>query len=144
MEVITKSAKETKSLGEKYGSGLVRTDRPILLALSGDLGSGKTTFLQGLAKGLEIKRRVVSPTFILMRKYEAARGRVFYHIDLYRLDEGVSEELENLGFDEIVGESTSIIAVEWAEKAKEIFPKETVWINFEYVGKDKRKIVIKK
>ena len=144
MEVITKSAKETKSLGEEYGTGLVSANGSVLLALSGDLGSGKTTFLQGFAKGLGIKRRVVSPTFILMRKYDVARGRVFYHIDLYRLDESASEELENLGFDEIVGDPTSIVAVEWAEKAGEAFPKETVWIDFEYVSKTKRKIEIKK
>lgn len=140
MEVITTSAKETKNLGEKYGTGLVRANRSVILALGGDLGSGKTTFLQGFAKGLGIKRRVVSPTFILMRKYDIERGRVFYHIDLYRLDESAGEELANLGFDEIIGDPTSIVAVEWAEKAQKDLPKETVWIDFEYVDKNKRKI----
>ena len=142
MEVITKSAEETKSLGEEHGIGLIEGKKSVLLALSGDLGSGKTTFLQGFAKGLGIKRRVVSPTFILMRRYDTARNRTFYHIDLYRLDESANEELANLGFDEIMGDSTSIVAIEWAEKVKEVLPEETVWIDFEYVGKTKRKIRI--
>ena len=144
MEVITKSAKETKSLGEEHGVGLISEKKPVLLALSGDLGSGKTTFLQGFAKGLGIKKRVVSPTFILMRRYDTAESRTFYHIDLYRLDESAKEELANLGFDEIMGDPTSIVAIEWAERVKEVLPEETVWIDFEYVSKNKRKIRINK
>jgi tRNA threonylcarbamoyladenosine biosynthesis protein TsaE len=144
MEIVTKSAKETKVLGEKYGTDLIKINKPLVLALSGDLGSGKTTFLQGFARGLEIKRRVISPTFILMRKYRTSGGRIFHHIDLYRLDEGVSEELANLGFDEIIKNPKSIVAIEWAEKAKESLPKETVWLNFEYMDNTKRKIEINK
>lgn len=131
-------------MGEKYGTDLIKINKPSVLALSGDLGSGKTTFLQGFARGLEIKRRVISPTFILMRKYRTSGGRIFHHIDLYRLDEDASEELANLGFDEIIKSPKSIVAIEWAEKAKESLPKETVWLNFEYMDNTKRKIEIKK
>ena len=132
MEVITKNAEETKSLGKSVGSLLREGD---ILALTGDLGSGKTTFVQGLTESLGIMR-VISPTFILMRKYELTK-RSFYHLDLYRLEEDVQNELKNLGFLEIVAEKNAIIVVEWADKARNIFPSETMWINFKEIGDDR-------
>ncbi|RLC30881.1 tRNA (adenosine(37)-N6)-threonylcarbamoyltransferase complex ATPase subunit type 1 TsaE, partial [Candidatus Woesebacteria bacterium] len=68
------------------------------LALTGELGSGKTTFIQGLAEGLGVKGRIISPTFILMRKYEASKSD-FYHIDFYRLEDDLENEIKNLGID---------------------------------------------
>jgi tRNA threonylcarbamoyladenosine biosynthesis protein TsaE len=149
MEILTKSAKETKALGKKVVLDLTKKNRPLILALTGNLGSGKTTFVQGMAEGLGIKQRIISPTFILLRKYElkptADSRRLiadFYHIDLYRLEEDIERELVNLGVEEIWSDPKNIIAIEWAEKAKSPIPKEAVWIKFETVDKNKRRIRI--
>lgn len=110
------------------------------------MGSGKTTFVQGLAQGFGIKQRIISPTFILMREYRyegvGGGGGKFYHIDLYRLENNVEQELRNLGIEEIWGKKENIVAIEWAEKARKILPKNTVWITFEDLGDDRRKILV--
>lgn len=138
METITNSAVETQKLGREIGSSLKGGE---ILALVGELGSGKTTFIQGLAASLEITSPVISPTFILMRTY---KGKfITYHIDLYRLEQNISEELYNLGVKDVWGKDKNIVVVEWADKSKESFPKQTKWIYFEYLDGDKRKITIK-
>ncbi len=109
------------------------------LALAGGLGAGKTTFIQGLAEGIGINARINSPTFILMRKY-TAKNNYFYHLDLYRLEGDVNKEVENLGLFDIWQGSKNIVAIEWAEKIREIMPKEVIWIKFENIGEEERKI----
>ena len=136
MEIITKTARETQDLGRKIGSGLKGGE---ILALTGDLGSGKTTFIQGLAQGLGIKQRIVSPTFILLRKY----GN-FYHVDLYRLEGNLDNEIKNIGLPDIWNKKNNIVAIEWAEKIKDLLPSSVTWIKFENLGKDERKIIIEK
>jgi tRNA threonylcarbamoyladenosine biosynthesis protein TsaE len=146
MEIITKSTEETQELGRKIANKLVSSERSsaIVLALSGDLGSGKTTFTQGFARGLGIEKRILSPTFILMRSYELLEGRYFYHIDLYRLEEKIKEELENLGAFDIFKDPKSIVIIEWAEKAKESLPENTIWLNFCSEDENTRRIEISK
>src|SRR5258708_2304483 len=100
MEIITKSAKETFELGRKIGSHI----KGGVFALVGDLGAGKTTFLQGFAEGLGIKNKIVSPTFILMREY----GH-FYHLDLYRFEGDVEKEVENLGLLDIWKDPKNVV-----------------------------------
>jgi len=139
MEVFTKSATETEKLGQKIANNLKGGET---LCFYGELGSGKTTFIQGLAKGLGIKKRVLSPTFIIMREYQI-RGRKrkakrFYHIDLYRIKN--KEDVEVLGLEEIWSNPENIVAIEWAEKIKEILPKKRIDIYFEYVLGNQRKI----
>ncbi len=137
MEVITKSAKETKALGKKLAADLKKKQQGAVVALIGELGAGKTTFTQGFAKGLGIKDRIVSPTFILMRKYEN-----FYHVDLYRLEENVENEVVNLGLTDIWGKPGNIVIIEWAEKIRKILPKSAIRIKFEQLGQNKRKVTI--
>lgn len=134
MEIITNSASETAKAGEELSADLALGD---VVALSGDLGAGKTTFIQGVAKGLSIKSRITSPTFIIMRSYES-----MIHVDLYRLDENIKKEIENLGLLNIIKERKHIVIIEWAEKAKELLPKHTLWINMIYIDENKRKIVV--
>ena len=137
METITQSARETEKLGEKIGADL----KPgTVLALFGELGSGKTTFLKGLAEGLGIKERIISPTFVFQRQYPLEKGQgVFYHFDLYRI-EGANEA-KGLGLEEALSDPESISAIEWAEKIKEILPQKRKEVYFEYLGENKRRIV---
>jgi len=135
MEIITQSALETQNLGEKMGRDL--KNNPKILCLYGDLGSGKTTFIQGLAKGLGIKKRVISPTFVFMKQYKPS----FYHVDLYRINK--VKEARDLGLQEIFEDKEAIVAIEWAEKIKKILPKKRIDIYFDYISENQRKIRIK-
>ena len=142
MEVVTKSAQETQKLGEKIGRDIVGglpAGRRVL-ALYGELGSGKTTFIQGLARGFGIKKQILSPTFVFVRQYSITGG-VFYHVDFYRLAGGT--EAESLGLEEIFADSAAVVAIEWAGKVKKILPKKRIDVYFNYLKKDKRKITIR-
>lgn len=147
MEIVTKSAEETKALGRKIAVELIITHHPLIIALTGDLGSGKTTFVQGFAEGLGINRRIISPTFILMRCYsinnELSTISNFYHIDLYRLEKNVWEEVRNLGIEDIWSEPKNVVVIEWAEKIADRLPAKTVRIEFQNLGGDRRRITIK-
>ena len=101
------------------------------------MGSGKTTFIQGLAKGLGIKKRITSPTFVFVKKYQPD----FYHVDLYRIEK--IEETKDLGLEEIFSDPQTMMAVEWAEKIEEMLPKERMDIQFNYLDNKKRKIIFK-
>ncbi len=142
MEFITKSTDESKSFGEKFSADLKGGE---VVALVGDLGSGKTTFVQGLAHGLGIKRNVNSPTFMLMRSYDidATLVKHLYHFDLYRLEGRVEEELKNIGFYDFINHKDAVSVIEWGDKATDLLPQNTIWINFEYLNEAERKITIK-
>lgn len=138
MEFVTQSAEETKNLGKTLAADLAGGE---VFALSGDLGSGKTTFVQGFAEGLGISSRIISPTFILMRKYKVG-DKDFYHIDLYRLEGDIENEVARLGINDIWKRPENVVIIEWAEKVKEMIPESARWIKFENLGGDKRKIII--
>lgn len=135
---ITNSGEETKSLGEKLAKELKPGD---FLAFYGNLGSGKTTFIQGLAKGLGIKRRIISPTFIIVRHYKLNKGN-FYHIDLYRTE--TKNDLLSVGLDEVIEDRNNIIALEWAEKLGDLLPQKRYEIDCKYIDEYKREIKITK
>jgi len=111
---------------------------PLTLALCGDLGSGKTTFVQGLARELGIKEPVTSPSFVLVRRYPLKKGGNFYHIDCYRLTK--TRDLLELGFREIIASPGSIIAIEWADKIQEILPRKYLKIQFSHQAPKERLI----
>lgn len=145
-DVITKSAEETQGLGEKLAASLKSGD---VLALHGNLGSGKTTFVQGLAKGLGISQRIISPTFIIMRSYTIKKFRskddkplsekMFYHVDLYRIRNAT--DIEGLGLQEIMEDKHAIVVIEWAEKIEKFLPKQTKRIYFTYRNEHEREIM---
>lgn len=133
--VETKSTKATQKLGQRLGRLL---HEPALITLEGDLGCGKTTFSQGLAKGLEVPAEyyVTSPSFAIINEYPARRP--FYHIDFYRL--GDESELEDLGFYDIL-QAKGIIAVEWAAKFSEVINKfDRLELKFSYIDTNLRQI----
>lgn len=137
MEVLTKSAEDTQKLGQEIGLSLKGGE---ILALVGDLGTGKTTFMQGLAKELGIKKQIISPTFILMRTYQISDEKNLYHLDLYRFEKNVDQELINLGITDIWERPENIVVIEWADKAKGFLPEKTKWIYFENISEDERRI----
>ena len=145
---FTNSPKETKKLGEDLAREILKTEpkkEGSILALKGDLGGGKTTFLQGFAKGLRIQQKILSPTFVIIKrfkidKYRKSPFRYFYHIDCYRI--GEIKEILKLGLKEIISDPQNIVAIEWAERIRKILPKKTIWINFEFTGRMKRTIAI--
>jgi len=156
MITISKNPRETKNLAKKFlkerlaAAGTKNFSFPdsasLLVCLKGDLGGGKTTFVQGAAEALGIKELVTSPTFLIMKKYQTPRKKArtsfksLYHFDCYRVES--AQEILDLGWEEIIKEKNNIILVEWAEKIKEILPKESVWIKFEFVNENKREIKI--
>lgn len=147
---VTSSAQETEQLGEAFAKKLRIGD---VVALFGELGSGKTTFVQGLSKGLGVRRRIISPTFIIVRSYElktqnsklkttAQSAKLFYHVDLYRIED--RNELQGLGLQEILRDKDSIVAIEWAQKMGEFLPEDRWDIRFDFISEEKRELTIQK
>jgi tRNA threonylcarbamoyladenosine biosynthesis protein TsaE len=131
-EITTHSAIETKILGEKIGR---RLDACTCILLGGDLGSGKTTFTQGLAKGLDITRTVSSPTFTIMKVYQ---GRLpLYHIDAYRL-EGLDQDL---GFEELI-EDDGVTVIEWPDYMKDRLPEDYLRLDIKRISANGRKFTL--
>ena len=142
-ELITHSVEETQQFAEKFAKEIQPGD---IITLSGDLGAGKTTFTQGFAKGLGITQRIISPTFIIARKYRITDSKLsiayFYHIDLYRLHK--EEEIESVGLSEIFGEKDAIAVIEWPERLGSLLPKKRWEIKIESLREDERKITLDK
>lgn len=122
---------ETRALGERVGRVAQPGD---VLLLSGELGAGKTLFVQGIARGLDFDGPVSSKSFVILGQYA---GRVtLYHADLYRLDD--PEQVQELALDEIT--SDGVLAVEWPERAEWVLPEERLLIRFEVTGEETRRL----
>lgn len=132
----SKSEEETKQIAAK----LAKKNLGRVFALSGELGTGKTIFVQGFAKGLGISEKIISPTFVLIRQHSIPNTKsVLYHIDLYRLEGIVSTK--NLGLLELWSDQNNIVLIEWAEKLNEL-PEGTIKITIQKEGDCNRKILI--
>jgi tRNA threonylcarbamoyladenosine biosynthesis protein TsaE len=136
INIKTLSADETQKLGQKIGT-LIK--QPLIIALRGDLGSGKTAFVQGLAKGLEVPDGyyITSPTFTLINEYPGRMSLV--HVDLYRLES--IDDLEDLGLDELLY-GQAVIAIEWAEKLTGRQPAEQLLVTMEIIDDECRKLTL--
>ena len=137
IELISNSAAQTVEIARLIGEKAKDGD---LFALSGELGSGKTCFTKGLAQGLGVSAeyQITSPTFTLINEYPA-RCKL-YHFDVYRLNN--YSELEDLGYEEYLS-GDGIVVIEWAEKIAKLIPGDSIFINFEYVDENSRKIIIR-
>ena len=130
----SKSAEDTILLGKKVGALVQPND---IIALTGDLGAGKTTFVKGIAEGLGIQDYVTSPTFVIINVHKG--NLVLNHIDLYRLED--KNEIEDLGIDEYF-KSGGVSIIEWAERLGDLLPKYSERIGIEVVSENERKICV--
>lgn len=143
--LITKNFSETEELGFNFAKKL---KAGAVICLYGNLGVGKTQFVKGLAKGLGIKNRIISPTFIIVRSYaiflpkQTKLENLFYHCDLYRLEDEL--DIVSTGLLDILNEGNSIVAIEWPEKLGKFIPTVRWEINFKILINNSREIIIKK
>lgn len=135
------SSAETAKFASELAQTISPSNRAIVIALQGDLGAGKTTFTQGFIKGLGVKQRVISPTFVIMKRFKVAKAgfKNVYHMDAYRMKK--TDSLDVLGLGEIFANPENIVLVEWPEKIKKILPKTAVWLKFEYGEKENERTI---
>lgn len=135
MKYRTDSAEKTRSIAAALAATLDgRSPHPLVIGLDGDLGSGKTTFIQGFARAIGIKRRLLSPTFLLMRSYPipkplARYGRL-YHLDAYRFKR--AEETESVALKDVLRDPRNIVIIEWAGNIKSVLPRDAIRMKFEH------------
>ena len=150
--MITNNAKETKKIAADLAKKLIkkRFNKALVVALEGELGSGKTTFTKGFSKALGIREKILSPTFVLIHRHKIQKSKIknqndilkfknLYHVDAYRLK--TEKDLLKLGVKEIFNNPENIVLIEWADRVKKIIPKTAIWIRFEHLGKNKRRII---
>jgi tRNA threonylcarbamoyladenosine biosynthesis protein TsaE len=150
----TISALQTQELGEILAKELQGGE---IICLTGELGSGKTTFAQGVLKGLGARGPYTSPTFLVMKHYKKEipnpksqipnksktqnlKIQNIYHIDAYRVG---PKDILDLGWEEIVAGENNVVIVEWAERIQNIIPACAIWVNFSYLDDRRRKMVLK-
>ncbi len=125
----------------------LKSDKALVVALSGELGAGKTTLTQEIAKQLGIKENIISPTFVLIKSYGFSNKLIklkvnkLVHIDAYRFDS--SDELLKLGWNELISDPKNLIIIEWPERVEEIIPKDAIRIKLTHVDEERRNIDIK-
>ena len=151
----TTSSSETKKLAAVLAKKFSKKKsgrHALVFALTGDLGSGKTTFVQGFLRALGVKSKITSPTFVLIKNYSITQLPNYsraYHIDCYRIKK--PNELLKLGFKGILKNPRNIVLIEWAEKisakggpasgGKKILPKNSIWLKFEHGKKENERII---
>ncbi len=146
VKYITHSSSETKNLGEKLARFCLKTHpsltQALVIVLEGNLGGGKTTFLQGMAKAFHLSK-ILSPTFVLYREYVLKNlpFQKLYHFDFYRLTE--ASQVNHLGWFSKLSKANNIITVEWGEKFPSILPKEKITVKFKLSKLKEREIQIK-
>jgi tRNA threonylcarbamoyladenosine biosynthesis protein TsaE len=141
-KIITKKPEETAAAGEALARYIAGREGPCIVCLYGELGSGKTTFTQGFARGLGITSRLLSPTFIIVRRYQIPKKENYlYHVDLYRLH--IVTDLEGIGLPEIFTDSASYTVVEWAERLGGLLPDNRIDIHFGVMDDERHTIIIK-
>lgn len=142
---ISKSLSDTLSIAEGLFQEISDTNslKRNIIALSGDLGAGKTTFSQAIARTLGITGAVTSPTYVIMKMYEVDHPSVqtLVHIDAYRLESG--RDLELLGWNDLIIDPKTLILIEWPEKIQEILPASTITLSFETINEHTRTIEIR-
>lgn len=141
--ITTKSIAETQTFAKKWLSSLAsKIDEATIVGLYGNLGSGKTTFTQAVARELGIKEVVTSPTFVILKIYDTTYHifKRLIHIDAYRLRNG--RELQDLNFEELIENKNNFIIIEWPENVREILPDNHIRIHCQFVGENNRRFEV--
>jgi len=133
---VSRNPDETRRIGAYLGASLQTGD---VICLQGDLGAGKTTFVQGVAHGWGSLDSVSSPTFVIVNEYRRADQGILFHMDAYRL--GSAVEAEQLDFDTMLTDGALLI--EWPERIDGLVPNERLWINLEHAGEEERDMKFK-
>lgn len=136
LDFFSRSPEQTRRLGARLGAVLRPGD---VICLQGDLGAGKTTFVQGVAKGWGSQDAVSSPTFLLVNEYRRADGSLLFHMDAYRLDS--APEAEELDLDSMLADGALLI--EWPERIDGLVPPEHLWVKLEHVDEEERELKFK-
>jgi tRNA threonylcarbamoyladenosine biosynthesis protein TsaE len=136
VDFFSRSPEQTRRIGMRVGGALQTGD---VICLQGDLGAGKTTFVQGLAQGWGSVDSVSSPTFILVNVYRRADQNQLFHMDAYRLDS--TPEAAELDLDSMLAEGALVI--EWPERMAGLIPTERLWVKFEHVDDEEREMKFK-
>tara|TARA_B100001540_G_C15776019_1_gene628691 strand:- start:951 stop:1385 length:435 start_codon:yes stop_codon:yes gene_type:complete len=135
------SQAEMEKEASSFLHNLTEKEGATVLALKGDLGAGKTTFTQSLAKALNIQQALTSPTFVIQKSYTIPNHPFFntlIHIDAYRLES--ADELFHLGFKELLSDNKNLICVEWPEKVPEAIPQDATTLLFSFINDTTREI----
>jgi tRNA threonylcarbamoyladenosine biosynthesis protein TsaE len=136
MDFFSRSPEQTRRIGKRLGGALQAGD---VICLQGDLGAGKTTFVQGIAQGWGSVDSVSSPTFILVNVYRRDDQSQLFHMDAYRLDS--TPEAEELDLDSMLADGALLI--EWPERLDGLVPDEHLWINLEHIDEEEREMKFK-
>jgi tRNA threonylcarbamoyladenosine biosynthesis protein TsaE len=139
IEFISRSSEQTRRVGARLGMLLSGGD---VIALEGNLGTGKTVMAQGIGIGWGATTSLISPTFVIIRRHTRNQDDdYFYHVDLYRIASLV--EAEHLGLTELLGNPRAVCVVEWAEHAAELFPEETLWVTMRVLDEHRRSLTFR-
>jgi tRNA threonylcarbamoyladenosine biosynthesis protein TsaE len=133
VDFLSHSPEQTRSLGQRLGASLQAGD---IVCLQGDLGAGKTTFVQGVAQGWGSRDAVSSPTFIIVNVYRNSDEKQLFHLDAYRLDSVL--EAEELDLQSMQAQGPLLI--EWPERMERLIPRDRLWINLEHVDQEERQM----
>jgi len=136
MDFFSRSPEQTRRVGSRLGGALQAGD---VICLQGDLGAGKTTFVQGIAQGWGSVDSVSSPTFILVNMYRRADQSQLFHMDAYRLES--TSEAEELDLDSMLAQGALLI--EWPERMNGLIPNERLWVNLEHIEEEEREVKFK-
>ncbi|MEK7139014.1 MAG: tRNA (adenosine(37)-N6)-threonylcarbamoyltransferase complex ATPase subunit type 1 TsaE [Patescibacteria group bacterium] len=147
MVKISKNERGTRKIARDLALRVVKVKNPVTIALEGELGAGKTTFVKGFAKALGIKTKIKSPTFTLMKKYpvklmglSAYELTSLIHLDCYRVRD--HRDLATLDLKSIFNSPENIVLIEWPERVSKILPKKLIRVHIDHLDKNKRKITI--
>lgn len=151
ISMLSASTSQTKKIAQDIAKKIQRNyfksrKGPLVIALAGDLGAGKTFFVKNFLQALGVKEKVSSPTFVLMREYKIKKSMAgskkytkAYHIDVYRFSD--LEDLRRLKFKDVLKEKNAIVLIEWADRIKKLLPKKTIWIRFEHGAKENERMI---
>jgi len=143
VEYVSNSVEDTQRLATQLAEKSVKGGiGPLVFALMGELGTGKTVFVKAFAKALGVDGLVNSPTFIFMHSHEIHVGRykMLYHVDAYRIE--TTEDLGPIGIGEVLDGNENIVLMEWADRIENLVPENAIWIHIKHTGEDTREIEV--